>query len=318
MNEKEREIYRQLRNVSAEKAITASKASLSHSAMQRFKRENTAREAALANGSAASNAMRTLMASRAEFEGLRKMQAARRRHQPSRSPLAPPYLPPAPRAPSLKLGSMHLVDTLPLYGMTWQASQVYGGVPAVEWPVSADGTTGNMSFNIAGGNGQDGTDNNSTASCWCAIGQAYTFTPSGLLDALLGGNGILEFSATPSFNWAADYWSVWYQLASGTIWIGQTVFQYDTNWTYVATPVSYEQTLYTWSDHNLDDFQQTPSGNNTGYPLSTYLFVQPEYIYTAWVVIGATVYGNEIGQFGESTSIASMNANVSSLIFDSY
>jgi isocitrate lyase len=130
------------------------------------------------------------------------------------------------------------------------------------------------------------------------------------------GGAMLRFSASPSFNWQAIWQSQLWRLATGELWIGQVVNRFDASWAFLDTPVSYKTNLLSWSDASFSSFPEE-SGMSTGFGLSTWAFVQPTFFYNCWVWIGGTVYGDAI-DFGTSGSDAVMNANVSSLVLDTF
>ena len=312
MTEQELRMYEQIRNVPRDKSLAAARAAMVHASEHRFKAENAARAESIARLNPVHDAMRAAMAKSADFRSVQDAALAARR-RPQRTELARPFVPAAPRHPRLKLGSFHLVDTAPFHALTWQSVNVFGGPSYSNLPQpAADGQTGDMSFNIAGGGYN--FDNESVMSCWSAIGQTYVM-PEGLQKTETGG-AFLHFSASPSFNWAVSWGSWLWRLASGNIWIGQVVNRFDQSWALLDTPVSYQTSLQNWYDHNFND-AEFPTGNTTAFGLSAPAFVQPGFFYTCWVWIGASVYGDEIDS-GSSFSTATMNANVSTLVFDTF
>jgi hypothetical protein len=168
-----------------------------------------------------------------------------------------------------------------------------------------------MSFDIRGGGVN--SDNNSSVSCWCAIGQTYVMPPE--VAKVETGGASMRFTASPSFYWTADWASNWWRLSSGDIWVGQVVNRFDQNWNFIDTPVSYQTSLVSWYDHNFGD-NPSQVGATTAYNLSTTAFVQPNFFYNCWVWIGADCFGDWVDS-GFSYADATMQANVSSLIFDS-
>ena len=313
MTDQEQDLLKRIRNVSGAKALAAAKEAMSNAAKQKFDIENAARAASIASVEPTHNAMRDVIASSADFRGVRDALAAAPRPM-ARSVLAKPFVPVAPKTPRLKLGSIHLVDTAPFEAMTWNAVQTINGPADTNMPSPpvADGASGDMSFDIYGGGLTNA--NNSSVSCWCAIGQSY-IVPEEAGKPETGGS-TLRFSASVSFNWSAFWSSVHWRLASGNIWIGQVVNRYDQNWVLIDVPVSYQQPIQSWHDYNLDD-SQSPSGSNTSYGLSTSVFIQPTFNYDGGVWIGASAYGDKIDS-GWSGSVAQMSANVNALVFDSF
>jgi hypothetical protein len=310
MNEQEKKLYQQIRDVPGDKSLAAAKEVMWKSSSARFKAENEARTLSMACAEPIHQQLRT------GFEknfGIIDFQAARERQKEVIAKQERPklFIPQAPRGPRLKIGSVHLVDTAPFQSLTWQEVSTFGGSPSAPEPPMADGTTGNMSFDIAGGGG-GAISNNSSVSCWCAIGQAYVFPPG--LEKVETGGAMMRFSASPSFNWQAMWMSEFWRLASGNIWVGQLVHRFDSNWVFIDTPVSTQQVLESWNDYNQGDFT-VQQGSSTSFGLTCNVFISPGFIYDCWVWVGATAYGDQVDA-GWSGSSAFMTANVSSLIFD--
>jgi hypothetical protein len=309
MNAEETRLLQQIRKVPDGKCLQEAHAAMSAAGKRQFDRQNATRQSAESASTAAHDAMRRMLAKSEIPVGRGPVRALRHR----KATIGKLVVPSAPKAPRLKLGSIHLVDTAPFQALTWQDVEVYGGTVENNTPQpQADGSTGNMGFNIEGGGWE--FDNNSSVSCWCAIGQTY-FVPDAANLPDFGG-AFLRFSASPSFNWEAVWGSDLWRLASGDIWIGQVVNQFDLDGTLIATPVSYQQSLVSWNDYNFAD-TNVQAGNNTAFGLSTWVFVQPQFFYNAWVWIGASAYADSVDS-GFSVSNAIMNANVSNLIFDTF
>lgn len=312
MTQEEHEFYRRIRNVDISKSTAAAKSVMSKKAAQQFWQDNDSRSANVARLDPLHNAYRSVIERSADMANVRHA-ASQARRKPRRLSPAKLFVPVAPKTARLKLGSVHLVDVPPFQALTWQDIAVYNGTTESNPPQpSADGQTGDMSFSIDGG-GWD-IDNNSSVSCWCAIGQTYVMPPG--VEKPETGGAFLRFSASPSFNWSALWGSGTWRLASGNIWIGQVVNRFDQNWTWIDTPVSYQQSLFSWNDYNFADSGEQ-SNSNTSFGLSTSVFVQPNFFYNCWVWIGATAYGDWVDT-GWSYSTASMNANVSTLTLDTF
>jgi hypothetical protein len=314
MTDAEIRFYQQMRNVPADKSLAASKAAMYAASEARFKEREAARLASIARVDPMHEAMRKVILENPAYSEVKaaaaSVKAAAARPAPPQLPkLAVPPRPPASR---LRLASVHLVDTAPFQAMTWQSVSIYGGnsQDAVVSKLTAD-DNGYMSFALSGGGVY--SDSNSSGSCWCAIGQTYVMPPD-VAKSETGG-ATLRFTASPSFRWNVDYGSNLWRLSSGNIWIGQVVNRFDQNWTLIDTPVSYQTNLYSWYDHNFGD-SSTPSGSTSAYSLSTTAFVQPNYFYDCWVWIGAYAFGDAVDS-GSSWSNVFVDANVSSLIFDS-
>jgi hypothetical protein len=314
MTEKEIALYKQIRNVPAEKSHAAAKAAMHALSEKRFKAEIAARAENMARLEPVHSAMREALGANPAFEGVRKAIAGAR-VRPRRTKLLPLKVPPTPKVPRLRIGSVHLVDTPPFQAQTWQGCSFSGGNESVSDDVGglgADGSTGNMSFEICGGGFS--ADNASSVSCWAAVGQAYTMPPGLGKEETSGAS--LRFSANPSFNWSAVWGSDWWRLASGNIWIGQVVNRFDSDWNFIDNPVDTQINLVSWNDYNFAD-TQNPSGENSAYGLTSWVFVQPNFNYFAWVWIGASAFGDTVDS-GWSISFAQMNANCSQIILDTF
>ena len=316
MTKQERALYERMRDVPVQKALAASKAGMDAMSERQFREENAIRAASTSRTAPVYSALRDAIASRPEFAGV--MNALKlARSKPDGRPLEPIKAPPSPKVPRLRLGSMHLVDTPPFQAQTWQACSFSGGNESVSDDVpnlSADGSSGNMSFTIEGGG--LGQDNASSVSCWSAVGQAYTF-PAELLDVETGG-ALLRFSANPSFTWSGKWSSNWWRLASGNIWIGQVVNRFDQNWVFLDNPVVTQTSLISWNDYNFAD-QTTQSAESSAFGLTSWVFVQPNFNYFAWVWMGASAFGDTLEWTpGFSSSEAKMNATCSQIILDTF
>jgi hypothetical protein len=313
MTEQEAALYKRIRDVPVNKAFEAATKAMHARSEARFRAYNAALKKSTEQVEPTHSAIREIFANNPAFASVAKALQARRA-KPYIDQLPPLKVPPTPKVARLKLGSVHLVDVPPFQSQTWSACQFSGGNESVSDDVTslgADGN-GNMSFNISGG-GQS-FDNASSVSCWAAVGGAYTMPP-GLGKEETNG-AWLRFSANPSFNWTAAWGSWWYRLASGNIWIGQVVNRFDANWVYIDDPVWTQINLVSWNDYNLAD-NSSQTGENAGFGLTSWLFVEPQVNYFAWVWIGASAFGDWVDS-GSSGSNATMNANCSQLILDSF
>jgi hypothetical protein len=279
----------------------------------RFKEREAARLASIARVDPMHEAMRKVYMENPAFSEVKTAAANAKAAAAKqvRSQLPKLSAPPRPPASRLRLASVHLVDTAPFQALTYLNDAVYGGTPDDVGTLTVNGDTGDMCFQIAGGG--ESFNNASSVSCWCAIGQTYVMPPE-LAKAETGGTS-MRFTASPSFYWSANWASNWWRLSSGDIWIGQVVNRFDQNWSFIDSLVSYQTSLISWNDYNAADVQNK-SDSATAYNLSTTAFVQPNYFYNCWVWVGADVYGDNIDS-GWSFANAQMQANVSSLIFDS-
>lgn len=278
---------------------------------RRFKAENDALRARKARVEPVHAAMRAALGANKEFAAVQAALAATSRRL-ERPAIKRPFVPPGPKAPRLKLGSAHLVDTPPFQELTWDGYEVFSGPVDQPWPTVADGATGDMSF-ICRGGGTD-VENDSTDSQLAAIGQTYVTPPEVAKEG--HESALFRFSASPSFNWEAYWSSSLWRLASGNIWIGQVVNRFDSDWTLVDTPVSYQINLESWTDESFIN-SDNRSGSSSSFGLSTSLSVFPNFFYNCWVWIGGSAHGDS-SDFANSYSSASMSANVSSLVFDTF
>jgi hypothetical protein len=311
MNKRETELYRQIRNVPGERSLEAARAVMHAEADRRFKAENDALRARRARLEPVHTAMRAVLATNKEFAAVQAalVAAPRRLERPA---IKRPFAPPGPKAPRLKLGSAHLVDTPPFQELTWDGYEVFSGSVDNPWPARADGATGDMSFTCHGG----GTDvlNDSTDSKWAAIGQTYVTPPEVAKEG--HESALFRFSASPSFNWEADWSSFLWRQASGNLWIGQVVNRFDSDWTLVDTPVSNQISLESWTDESISN-SDNRSGSSSSFGLSTSITVFPNFFYNCWVWIGGSAHGDS-SDAASSYSVGSVSANVSSLVFDTF
>lgn len=225
-------------------------------------------------------------------------EAIKKTKLPEKIPQAVPT-PRAQRDPLVRLGSLHIVDVPPFQALTGQSgtgNNVISGSNTAN-PV-ADGNAGVMNLLIG-----PGTDDSGNCECWCALGQAFV-TP----DA-----GILQFSANPSYCWTCVWMSQWWRQAAGTAYIGQVINRWAPSGAYLDTPVSTQNTLYSFDDYNFDD-----DGYQTGEASGDYLTSQitcagGEFI-ECWVVIGA--YANADGTNSQSSALVEVQAALSSITID--
>jgi hypothetical protein len=151
MNEREKALYQAARNVPVERLLKAGRHVMTSESAKHFKARNEALKARIAAADPVLEAMRTAIAKSSDFAPVRTALAAARK-RPERLSLPPLFVPAAPKAARLKLGSVHMVDTPPFQAAVWQEISVFGGPNDISVPLPvADGTTGNMSFQIFGG-----------------------------------------------------------------------------------------------------------------------------------------------------------------------
>ena len=209
--------------------------------------------------------------------------------------VASPQIAPAavPAHPMIRLGSTHIVDVKPFYGIDFVN---YTGNCNVE--VTANGNTGYMWFNCA-----PGWDDSGHARCWCAIGQGFV-PPFG---------GVLRFSFSPSFNWHCMWLSNWWREAAGKIFIGQVINRWNLGGTYIDTPVSTQIDLYSYDDYNFSDGGDQ-LGSSIGYNLSSEIVLDASVILACWVWIGCS--SNADGSNAQSMASNFMSATVPSITID--
>ncbi|MGZ4224404.1 MAG: hypothetical protein ACXVHB_26125 [Solirubrobacteraceae bacterium] len=198
-----------------------------------------------------------------------------------------------------------MIDVPPFNTNNWQASQ---GTYTLPPPTAM--ASGNMALfvNTAGGN-----TGPVHVSCWAAVGQFFSLPADPSIDSR---GGLLRFSATPSYSWRAFWGSELWRLASGDIWIGLTINEFNSVNSYTGTPVSMRFPLISWNDYNWQD-DKFDTGQNTAFLIQALAFVRPGFHYECLVMIGADAFGNwpPVGA-DNSYSTCQMNANVSALIFD--
>jgi hypothetical protein len=302
MEEREEHLLGLLKDVPREILAAQSKTAMVADSVARFRERVRNLDASQARVEPVHTALRSVLADSPQFgsvlDAMRSLET-----EPDLSDMPDVIPAPAPGRPRLKLGSFHLVDVPPFEAKTWQDSQGPYSWP----PPTADGATGNMSLFVdtlsVGGPVH--------VSCWAGVGQFYFVPHDPSIDA---NGGLLRVSATPSFSWKAFWSSHWWRLASGDIWIGLTVNEFDSAGSFTNTPFSLHFPLISWNDYNADD-SDFRSAQNTGFPIPQALvFVRPGFFYECLVMIGADAFGHS----GDSRSTGLMNANVSSLILDTF
>lgn len=292
-------IYRRMKDIPhRNKIILAGKEALHQCAERIFKQQSEARAARNAHLEPYYEALRAAAKKSPQLDEVRNAISSGAKKRPKMQPTSPPRKAPAPKATRLTRGSVHLVDIPPFQALTSSTTNGFGEI----FGPTADGNQGTMSFSIFGGADSSGAGSG-TFSCWTALGQEY-FPPE---------EGILMFSASPSFNWWELWMSNWWRLAAGDLWIGQVINQFDSNGVFIDTPVVTQISLNSFSDNNFSDsgFQ---SGSSSGDLLSSQLFVLDDCIYECWVWMG----GWETCDWSNNQSLAniSLSATLSSLTLD--
>jgi hypothetical protein len=313
MNDKDRRLLQLFKKTPHENILANCKAAMTKASDARFKKRVRAIEDHRRRVDPLRTAMREAMTQMPQFaKALEAMKALKPASLHKTTTAAPRTS--APKEAQLRRGSVHLVDFPPFQALSWQ-QETGSGPPYTDPPPTADGSTGNMSFLVqAGGNA------NNVVSCWAAIGQSdFVPTSDPELDFFLelGFPGVLRFTASPSFSWDAAWGSDWWRQAAGNLWIGQVVNRFDLNGSLIDTPVSYQTNLFSWNDSSWADAPPDQSGESTGWTLQCDVLVEPAFFYNCWVWIGATANGDGIDS-GWSMSNCQMNANVSSLVLDTF
>ena len=214
-----------------------------------------------------------------------------RRPEPTELPNVSPLL--VQTDPTVRLGSIHVVNVKPFLALDHIHDT---GTCIVN--VAADGNTGNMSFVC-----DTGISDSGHAQCWCAIGRNYV-TPEA---------GLLRFSSSPSFAWSCSWASNWWREAAGTLFIGQVMNRFQLDGTYLDTPVSTQNYVYSYDDNNLSD-GGNQSGVNSGFNLSSSVVCDSSVNVTCWVWIGC--FTNADGSNNQSSAFNHMRATVPSLTID--
>ncbi len=222
-------------------------------------------------------------------------------------------LPPAekrlfvPEKPLIRIGSTHIVDTLPFFSDTWTWQE--GDSNNFFGPLSADGTAGNMSFGM-----QPGTRSSGHMACWAAVGAAI---------AIPNRPCQINLTANPSVSWDYGEYSSWWRQAAGNMWAGQFANLFDANGSLVSTAVKSQVSVASFDDRNFSG-SGSDSGSNSAMPLSAGILIGvPPFgsppsaeggFMQYWCWIGGSC--NADGSDGQSNCSIEMNANCSSLTVD--
>ena len=214
----------------------------------------------------------------------------------------------APAKTLVRVGSIHVVDSLPFYSDTWLGQD--GTSNDIFEAPSADGNSGLMQFGL-----EPGTSSSGSASCWAALGATV---------AIPNSQCLINFSANPSYTW--QYWesSSWWRQAAGNMWIGLYVGLFDAQGTFLGTAVSTNNTLASFDDRNFLNSGQN-EGQSSGDTLSAQTFIGSILgidideaaeggFLQYWCWIGGSC--NSDGSNDQSFCIIQMSANCSSLVVD--
>jgi len=237
---------------------------------------------------------------------VRAIDSLKRQPWPERLPAAERQ-PFAPKKPMVRAGSIHIVDSLPFFPSVpwvWQdgtSNQITGP--------TADGNTGDMSFEMSPGQSSSGH-----MACMTALGVTLEVPNQPC---------IIQFTASPSYNWSYFEFSDWWRETKGNMWIGQYVGVFNQAGTFLNNPINTQLSVASFDDNNLSDAGQD-SGSNSAFPLESSLFVgafpffgDPEAqggVIQYWCWIGGSC--NADGSNAQSGCNLQMNANCSSLVID--
>jgi hypothetical protein len=125
--------------------------------------------------------------------------------------------------------------------------------------------------------------------------------------------GILRFTASPSFSWDANWFSTYWRQAAGLIWIGQSISRFDPSGALVDTPISTEIPVFAFSDYNFCDGGMM-TGSNTGFMLQSQVLVQPGTICKCSIVAGCSANAN--GYNSQSYAGVRIKVSFGSFILD--
>ncbi len=287
MNQAEKKAYQRWKKVPAKLRERSAWEPIHQASKQRFDAEKEAITNRNAKTARAYDALRSLIQGSPQADALRAALPSlpQKRVNTTIPKLAPI---PAPKSAKLRLDPIQLIDVPPFVTETWSGESGSGNVISLK----AD-PAGNLSF-VLGADLQ--------VSCWAAAGQDYT-PPA---------EGMLRFSASPSFSWTAWWDSYWWRLAAGQVWIGQLIIRFDHNGVIIDAPVQTQNILYSFNDRNLAD-GGNQSGSSAGILLQSQLIVDPAFVYRCFVWIGGSANADPPG--GSDASV-SLSASFSSIVLD--
>jgi hypothetical protein len=204
-----------------------------------------------------------------------------------------------PQAPEVTqrifTGSIGATVTAPYdYPWTWS---IAAGSPDLF--VSADKTTGRMSFNI-----WSNWDDESSGSA--AVGLGIFFKP-------MTASGILRLSSNPSFNYT---WGTWDTLASAhsDAFIGLYVGSYALGGGFDGAPVN--QQIVLWSDDSWWSGAGYHQGSNSAYPLFAQFNVDSSHWYALWVWCGGNAAAEGWGTFSGSGANSGLTVALRSITWE--
>ncbi len=271
MNQAEKKVYQRLRKVPAKLREPSAWEPIRRASKKRFEAEKDAIASRNTQTARVYDALRSLVQGSPQADALRAALPSlpQKRVNTTIPKLAPI---PAPKSAKLRLDPIQLIDIAPFVTETWWDATGPNNIT-----VAAD-PSGNLNvFTDAGYDPQQGATGNGHASCWAAAGQDYT-PPA---------EGMLRFSASPSFSWRTRWGSTFWRQAAGQVWIGQLIIRFDQNGVIIDAPVQTQNILYSFDDRNLDD-RGDQSGSATGLLLQSQLIVDPSFVHRCFVWIGGS------------------------------
>jgi hypothetical protein len=242
-----------------------------------------------------------------EFAGVVSAIDARDNKHRQAGPPAASRHPFAPTRPLVRHGSIHIVDSLPFYSDTWLGQEGSSNSSSL----TADGTTGDMSFSLSPGLSSSGQ-----MSCWAALGATV---------AIPSSTFIIDFTANPSVSWWYNEKSEWWRQAAGNMWVGLYVGLFNSDGTFLASAVDTQNSVVSFNDYNLAD-DNSNSGSNSAMPLSAGIILDLPFadgglpwaaeggFLQYWCWIGGSC--NSDGSNSQSEADIQMNANCANLIVD--
>ena len=287
MNQAEKKAYQRWKKVPAKLRERTAWDPIHQASKQRFDAEKEAITNRNAKTAPVYGALKSLIQESPQADALRAaLSSVPQKRVNATIPKIAPI--PAPKSAKLRLDPIQLIDAPPFVTDTW--SQQSGNSSSIS--LNAD-PAGNLSFALWA---------DLQVSCWAAAGGDYT-PPS---------EGMLRFSASPSFSWSAWWYSDWWRLAAGQVWIGQLIIRFDHNGVMIDAPVQTQNILYSFKDRNLID-RGNQSGSSAGFSLQSQLIVDPAFVYRCSVWIGGSANADQPG--GSEASV-SLSASFSSIVLD--
>lgn len=235
--------------------------------------------------------------------------------RPERVFLKPPASPGGLKSPSIRLGSVHLIDAPPFLCLE---SVSFSGIAEIGGPsVLPDG---GMSMNVTAGFAGPAVSPTALgygdASCWTAIGQIYAsvYDPS---DGEV--TSMLTFTASPTVNYSVSWDSFSLEQTTGELWIGQVVNKFDLLGNLVDTPINTQGMIFQFDEFDIFGSGGTPipptyignqSGDDLVFPgppveevvnLECSLEVSNSFLYGFWVWMGGAASAD-----GDPTGLSSI------------